>query len=108
MPALKFSSGALFTTIGWLLTADALFGAFAFIAVTQSVAEFGGRYPPYIIYLLMFPLLATGGLVTFQGTRLLPKSRGALALLFPLAVTVILLSMLQLFTCVPWAQCTTP
>ncbi len=46
MPALKLSSGAVFTTIGWLLTADALLGALAFVAVWQSVAEFGGRFPP--------------------------------------------------------------
>ena len=63
MPALKLSSGTLFTTIGWVLTADALVGAFAFIAVWQSVAEFGGQFPPALIYLLTFLLLAVGGFV---------------------------------------------
>ena len=99
MPALKLSSGAVFTTIGWLLTADALLGALAFVAVWQSVAEFGGRFPPDVIYILMFPLLATGGLVTLHGARFLPRSIGAMALLFP---------CLQLLACVPWALCTTP
>ena len=105
---LKFSSGALFTTIGWLLTADALLGAFAFVAVWRSVAEFGGQYPSGLVYLLMFPLLAVGGFVTFYGARLLRRLRGILVLLFPVAAAVLMLSMLQFFTCVPWTQCITP
>ena len=108
IPVLKLSSGALFTSIGWLLTADAVLGAFAFIAVWQSVAEFGGRYPPALIYFLMFPLLAAGGSLTFYGARLLRQPRGTLVLLFPTAAAILLLSMLQFLACVPWTQCVTP
>ncbi len=105
---MKLTSGQLFTTIGWLLTADAIIGAFSFIAVWQSVEEFGGRFPPYIIYLLMFPLVVTGGFVTFYGARQVRRRNGALAMLFPFAAIIMMLVMLQLLACVPWALCTAP
>ncbi len=100
----KFSNGALFTTIGWLLSADAVLGAFAFIMVRLSVEEFGGRYPPGFIYFLMWPLLIAGAFVSYHGARLLHRW---LVLLFPLAGAVILLFTLRYVICIP-GQCLAP
>ena len=98
MPLWNFSNGALVTAIGWLLSADAVLGAFAFTLVWLSVEEFGGRFPPPIIYFLMWPVLATGAFVSYQGARLLHRW----AVLFvPLAGTAIMLYMLPYVACIP-------
>ncbi len=105
---MRLSNGALFTTIGWLLTADAVIGAFAFLAVWESVSEFGGRFPPSIIFFLMFPILAIGGFVTYYGARQSSTRNSGLALIFPVIALIAMLSMLQVLTCVPWELCTNP
>ncbi len=105
---MRLTSAALFNTIGWLVTADALIGAFAFVAVWQSVSEFGGQFPPSIIFFMMFPILAMGGFVTYYGARQSSRQNSILALIFPLVALVAIISMLPVLTCVPWALCTNP
>ena len=99
------SNGVLFTTIGWLLSADAVVGAFAFLTVRISVGEFGGQYPPDLVYFLMWPLLLAGVFVSYHGSLLLRKRT---VLLFPLAGIGVMIYMLQFMTCVPWLQCVVP
>jgi len=105
MSSLRLSGGVLFTIIGWLLSAIAVLGAFAFLMVRMSVGEFGGQYPPDLIFFLMWPLLLAGAFVTYHGALLLHKRT---VLLFPLTGTVLMLSMLEYITCVPWLQCVVP
>ncbi len=90
---MRLTSAALFTTIGWLLTANALIGAFAFLAVWQSVSEFGGQFPPSIIFFMMFPILAVGGFVTYYGARE-SRRNSILAMIFPVVALIAILSML--------------
>jgi len=101
----KPSNGALFTIIGWLLSAGAILGAYAFLMVRMSVQEFGGRYPPDLIFFLMWPLLLAGAFVSYHGALLLHKRA---VLVVPLTGTVLMLYMLQYMTCVPWMQCVVP
>ncbi len=109
MPVLRPSVGAMFTTIGLLVTTDALVGAIVFTAVWQSVAQFGGRYPPDLLYFLMFPVLVAGGAVTLYGVRLMKSPASKLVLLFPAASLVVMLLSIQLIGfCLPWVQCVHP
>jgi hypothetical protein len=101
----KLSNGALFTTIGWLPSAIAVLGAFTFLMVRMSVQEFGGQYPPDLIFFLMWPLLLAGVFVSYHGALILHKRT---VLLFPLAGTVLMLYMLEYVTCIPWMQCVVP
>jgi len=105
MHSLRLSRGVLFTTIGWFLSADAILGAFAFLMVRMSVGEFGGRYPPDLIFFLIWPLLFAGVFVSYHGSLLLHKRT---VLLFPFAGIGILLYMLQYLTCVPWIPSVAP
>ena len=105
MHSLRLSRGVLFTAIGWFLSADAILGAFAFLMVRMSVGEFGGRYPPDLIFFLIWPLLLAGVFDSYHGSLLLHKRT---VLLFPFAGIGILLYMLQYLTCVPWIQCVAP
>lgn len=102
---LGLSRGVLFTTIGWFLSADAVLGAFAFLIVRMSVGDFGGRYPPDLIFFLMWPLLLAGVFVSYHGSLLLHKR---VVLAFPLAGIVVMFYMLRYMTCVPWMQCFAP
>ena len=105
MHSLRLSRGVLFTAIGWFLSADAILGAFAFLMVRMSVGEFGGRYPPDLIFFLMWPLLLAGVFVSYHGSLLLHKR---IVLAFPLAGIVVMFYMFQYMTCVPWMQCFAP
>jgi len=105
MHSLRLSRGVLFTAIGWFLSADAILGAFAFLMVRMSVGEFGGRYPPDLIFFLIWPLLLAGVFVSYHGSLLLHKR---IVLAFPLAGIVVMFYMFQYMTCVPWMQCFAP
>src|SRR5437870_13904248 len=74
MHSLRLSRGVLFTAIGWFLSADAILGAFAFLMVRMSVGEFGGRYPPDLIFFLIWPLLLAGVFVSYHGSLLQESS----------------------------------
>src|SRR5207249_7274398 len=102
---LILSRGALFTAIGWFLSTDAVLGALAFLMVRMSVGEFGGQYPPDLIFFLMWPLLLAGVFVSYHGSLLLHKRT---VMLFPFAGIGVMLYMLQYLTCVPWMQCVVP
>ena len=96
------SSGALFTTIGWILCATAVLGAFVFAMVWQSVFSFGGVYPPELVYFLLWPLLALGALIAYHGAKMLHRP---ILLLFPLASAIIILTTLLYMPCFPIERC---
>jgi len=99
---LKLSNGALITTIGWMVSSTAMVGALAFVMVWQSTFNFGGVYPPELVYFLLWPLLAFGAIITYSGARTIHRP---ILLLFPLASVAIMLITLQYMPCFPIERC---
>jgi hypothetical protein len=99
---LKLGTGALITTIGWMVSATAMVGAFAFAMVWQSAFNLGGVYPPQLVYFLLWPLLALGAIIAYHGAKTLHRP---ILLLFPLASAVLMLTTLQYMSCFPNERC---
>ncbi|OLD79211.1 hypothetical protein AUF62_00020 [archaeon 13_1_20CM_52_20] len=99
---LKLSTGALITALGWMVSSTAVVGAVAFAMVWQSVFDFGGAYPPELVYFLLWPLLAFGAIITYSGARTLHRP---ILLLFSLSSVAIMLITLQYMPCFPIERC---